>query len=159
MAESMQDLIDRLPQTGDVKWIGVRPGKRAAIDVLERVEADPAQGLVGDRYAGRSGGRQVTLIQWEHLPVVASVVGRADLDPATLRRNIAVAGINLLALKHRRFRVGGAVLEHTGSCDPCSLMEESLGPGGYNAMRGHGGITARVVEGGTIALGDPVAVI
>jgi len=157
MAESLQDLIDRLPRTGDVKWIGVRPEKRAAIDVLERVEADTAQGLVGDRYAGRGGGRQVTLIQWEHLPVIASVAGLVDLDPATLRRNIAVAGINLLALKHRRFRVGGAVLEYTGTCDPCSFMEQSLGPGGYNAMRGHGGITARVVDGGTIALGDPVA--
>ena len=68
MAESIQDLIARLPQTGDVKWIGVRPGKRAAIDVLERVEADAAQGLVGDRYAGRDGGRQVTLIQWSICP-------------------------------------------------------------------------------------------
>ena len=89
--------------------------------------------------------------------MIASVAGLADLDPAAIRRNIAVAGINLLALKHRRFRVGGAVLEHTGSCDPCSFMEQSLGPGGYNAMRGHGGITARVVDGGIIAVGDPVA--
>lgn len=151
--------MDRLPQTGEVKWIGVRPEKRAAVNVLERVEADTGRGLVGDRYAGRSGDRHVTLIQWEHLPVVASVVGGGDVDPAMLRRNVAVAGINLLALKNRRFAVGDAVLEYTGTCDPCSFMEETLGPGGYNAMRGHGGITARVVQGGAIAVGDRVAVV
>lgn len=157
MTETLQTLMGRLPQIGEVKWIGVRPAKRAAVEVLERVEADPEQGLVGDRYAGRSGKRQVTLIQWEHLPVVASVAGRENVDPARLRRNLAVAGINLLALKGRRFEIGGAVLEYTGPCDPCSFMEETLGPGGYNAMRGHGGITARVIRGGAIALGDRVA--
>ena len=79
------------------------------------------------------------------------------LDPALLRRNIVVAGLNLLALKGRRFRIGGALLEGSGPCEPCSRMEEALGPGGYNAMRGHGGITARVVEGGLIRVGDAVA--
>ena len=148
--------MDTLPQTGEVKWIGVRPAKRAAIRMLERVEADPAQGLVGDRYSGRSGERHVTLIQWEHLPVVASLVGLDGVVPEMFRRNIAVARINLLALKNKRFHVGDAVLEYTGTCDPCSFMEETLGPGGYNAMRGHGGITARVVQGGSIAVGDRV---
>lgn len=156
MTETLQTLMDRLPQTGEVKWIGVRPAKRAAIDVLEQVEADPGQGLVGDRYAGRNGERQVTLIQWEHLAAVASVAGLENVDPARLRRNLAVAGINLLALKNKRFEIGGVVLEYTGTCDPCSFMEEALGPGGYNAMRGHGGITARVIQGGAIALGDRV---
>lgn len=148
--------MNRLPQTGEVKWIGVRPEKRAPISVLDRVEADTRQGLVGDRYGGRSGERQVTLIQWEHLPVVAAVVGLQEVDPALLRRNIAVSGINLLALKDKRFEIGAALLEYTGTCDPCSFMEETLGPGGYNAMRGHGGITARVVAGRAIALGDRV---
>ena len=70
-----------------------------------------------------------------------------------------MAGVNLLALKSRRFRIGGAVFEATGPCDPCSRMEEALGPGGLNAMRGHGGITARVAESGAIRVGDAVQAI
>jgi MOSC domain-containing protein YiiM len=65
-----------------------------------------------------------------------------------------VSGINVLALKQARFRLGEALLEGTGPCEPCSRMEFALGPGGYNAMRGHGGITARVLASGWIGLGD-----
>ena len=69
-----------------------------------------------------------------------------------------VSGLNLLALKGKRFRIGSVVLEYTGLCHPCSKMETALGPGGYNAMQGHGGITAKVVEAGELAIGDAVHV-
>ncbi|SFD00881.1 MOSC domain-containing protein [Bosea sp. CRIB-10] len=121
---------------------------------VETAVADAGQGLLGDRYNGRSGSRQVTLIQREHLGAIASHLGLDLVAPDQLRRNIVVEGINLAALKDHHFRLGSALLAWTGECHPCSRMEEAFGPGGYNAVRGHGGITARVIEGGTIAIGD-----
>jgi MOSC domain-containing protein YiiM len=119
------------------------------------VEVIADHGLSGDHKAQRAGGkRQVTLIQREHLATVAQLLRREAIDPALLRRNLVVSGLNLLALRHERFRIGTVLFEGTGPCEPCSRMEEVLGAGGYNAMRGHGGITARVLSGGVIAVGD-----
>ena len=158
---TIAELKATLPQIGRVGWIGISPASRADIVTMAAVELLAGQGIVGDHHAkGRvESERQVTLIQSEHLVAVASLVGRDAVPPALVRRNVAVSGINLLALKGKQFRLGDAVLEHTGPCEPCSRMEEILGPGGYNAMRGHGGITARVLAGGTFRIGDEVAVL
>jgi MOSC domain-containing protein YiiM len=123
---------------------------------LERVRADPIGGLEGDHYAGKTHRqRQVTLIQREHLAAIAALMNH-PVEPETLRRNLLVSGIDLLGLKGRAIRVGTVILKVSGVCHPCSRMEEALGVGGYNAMRGHGGVTAEIVRGGLITQGDPV---
>ena len=152
-------LMARFPRAGEVAWIGLRPGRHAAMDAVDAVEAVAGRGLVGDRYASASGKRGVTLIQAEHLAAIASLAGHAGVAPATLRRNVVVRWIPLLALKDRRFRIGAVLLQGTGPCEPCSQMEAALGTGGYNAMRGMGGICARIVEGGTLRVGDAVQAI
>ncbi|MBT8399531.1 MAG: MOSC domain-containing protein [Rhodothermia bacterium] len=152
--------IDRFSQRsspGRVEWIGVRPARREEPTPVPTVQAVATKGLAGDHFAGKPGSaRQVTLIQHEHLVTVGSILGKEPVDPGLLRRNIAISGINLLTLRDRRFRIGAAVLEGSGPCHPCSRMEENLGEGGLNAMRGHGGITARIIESGEITLGDAV---
>ena len=155
--KTVRNYLDTLPQIGRVEWIGLSPGHRQLIVPVPLAVARVGTGLDDDYHArGGRSHRQVTLIQFEHLGVIASLAGHASLSPETFRRNIAVSGINLLALRERRFRIGAAILQGTGPCDPCSRMEEHLGPGGLNAMRGHGGITARVLTAGTIRVGDTV---
>ena len=149
-------LMATLPRPGRVEWIGLRPARGQAMASVEQIEAVTGKGLVGDRYASGSGKRGVTLIQAEDLPVIAVLSGHASVAPALLRRNVVVSGLPLIALKERRFRIGDVVLEGTGECDPCSNMEKALGPGGFNAMRNHGGLCARIVEGGVFRLGDAV---
>ncbi|UOQ52206.1 MOSC domain-containing protein [Hymenobacter cellulosivorans] len=155
-------MLATLPQQGRVEWIGIRPVRREPLLSLSEVEVLTDARLQGDHARVKTGGkRQVTLIQHEHLHAVAGFLGREQpVDPGRLRRNLVVSGLNLLALKNRRVQLGEEViLEITGECHPCSRMEEELGPGGYNAMRGHGGLTARIIQGGILRVGDTVRVL
>ena len=158
---TLDDRLTNVPQTGRVEWIGLSPETRGTIQPVTEVEARVGTGLEGDYHSRRrpGGKRQVTLIQHEHLPVVAALQGRSQITPDLLRRNVVVSGINLLSLKGLQFKIGEAVLQGTGPCDPCSRMDENLGAGGFQAMRGHGGLTARVIADGRICVGDRVEVL
>lgn len=155
--DNIKDLFNVFPRPGRVEWIGIRPERREPVVVVNEITVSGKKGITGDHYSGRSGNRHVTLIQAEHLPVVAALTGRDRLDPTLVRRNIVVSGLNLLALKDHQVQIGDAILEITGQCHPCSKMETALGAGGYNAMRGHGGMTAKVVQDGVIRVGDTVS--
>ena len=150
--ETLATLTARFPRAGQVDWIGLRPERRAPMVVVDHAEINEA-GLVGDR--SRKGKRAVTLVQAEHLPVIAALAGQA-VTPDILRRNLVISGINLGALRGRRLQIGEAVVAITTPCAPCSRMEEALGPGGYNAMRGHGGWCAIVAESGKVTVQDLV---
>ncbi len=155
-ASPLARLLRAPMRPGVVRWLALRPARRGDMAVADALRLDPDAGVQGDHYRSATTRlRQVTLIADTDLEAIGRCVGIA-VTPERLRRNIVVAGINLHALKGWRFRVGTAVLEATGACHPCSRMEETLGTGGYNAVRGHGGITARVVEPGEVRLDDAV---
>jgi len=159
---TVAQLLATLPQQGRLEWIGLRTARRTPPEEVLTAEVITDRYLAGDHASPKAGGkRQITLIQHEHLAAVAGFLGLAEpVAPGRLRRNLVVSGLNLLALKGRQIQIGEEViLDITGECHPCSRMEEELGPGGYNAMRGHGGLTAHIAQGGRLRVGDAVRVL
>ena len=146
---------------GTLEWIGVRPERKAALEQLDRVEAVARHGLQGDHRTEKKpgSGRQVTIISREFIRQIAYFLSRDDINPALLRRNLVVSGINLNAMRHQRFRIGQAMFEAGALCHPCSRMETALGKGGVAAMIGHGGLCCKIIEGGWLSVGDAVEVI
>lgn len=157
LGSPLQRLLDGPVRPGTVEWIGLRPARHAPVRVVTEATLETSTGVAGDHYSGSGGARQVSLIGEENLRAIASFLGREDVRPELLRRNFVVRGANLLALKGRRFRLGEALLEYTGECHPCSRMLELLGPCGYNAVRGQGGVLARVLLGGAVRVGDKLS--
>ena len=158
--QKVVELKSHFPFAGKVEWIGVRPYKGAVVEQKSSIKALTDHGLDGDKAGQRPGGkRQVTLIQAEYLDVIRSLMSTNELNFSDLRRNIAISGINLNALKDCTIRVGQAKLEITGFCHPCGKLEAQLGEGMFNALRGHGGLTSKVIDGGLIQVGDRLEVL
>jgi MOSC domain-containing protein YiiM len=133
-----------------------------SIEVLANV------GLADDRYATGKGfysgmsewDAHVTLIQKEPFDVLASEDG-VELDPKELRRNLVTRGVNLIPLIGREFRVGEQViLRARKAWPPCAHIVRFSGRTEiFKYVSKHCGIGADVLVGGTIRVGDPIAVI
>jgi len=149
--------LDNLP-AGKLEWIGVRPDRKVPMNVLGETMAIEGLGLAGDRRCegSRGSSRQATIISVEYIDTITRLLKQENMDPAILRRNLVVSGINLTALRHQRFQIGEALFEATALCHPCSRMELALGKHGVAAMLGHGGLCAKITGGGKIKVNDTV---
>lgn len=142
---------------GTLTWIGLRPERKAELEVVSQVMALQDLGLEGDHRCSKTPGsaRQVTIISEEYIQQTSHFLGK-DIEPGQLRRNLVVKDINLSALRHQVFRIGEAIFEATALCHPCSRMEQALGKGAVAAMLGHGGLCAKILKTGRIQLGDAI---
>lgn len=150
-------IMDGKPVTGEVIWIGVRPERRTPLAVCQEVQLVAGRGIKGDHYDQPDGDRQVTLVLAEDLQRAAADLGREGIDPALVRRNLVIRGIDLHASGRCRVRLGDCLIELTGDCHPCNRMDENLGDGGRRSLADRGGFTGRILVGGVIQVGDPVS--
>jgi MOSC domain-containing protein YiiM len=134
-----------------VAALHVSTGSRVPLTPLERVTAIESHGIEGDRHSLRNNRRAVLFMERE-------VLDGFGLKPGDVREQVTVSGLDLNRLPFgSRLRIGGAVFEVAGPCDPCERMEE-LQPGLQQRIDGRRGRFVRVVQGGAFEVGDPIAV-
>ncbi len=142
---------------GKVVTIHIARARRAAPEPLDEARLRPGRGLPGDHHDRAGAKRAVTLIDAERLERVSKKLGTA-VAPGASRRNIVVQGVDVAGLKTGALlRLGTALVEVRGPCEPCNRMNSSIGPGALAAMNGEGGVHVRVLEGGLVRPGDTVA--
>lgn len=142
---------------GIVTAIVLGGAAEAPLHSVESARAIAGRGLQGDRYADGAGtfspgggrGHDLTL-------VAAEVLEDAGIDPLEARRNLIVRGVDLDALRGRRFRIGAVQCLGQRRCEPCAHLERLTRPGVLRALAHRGGLRADILRGGDVRVGDPV---
>jgi MOSC domain len=149
---------------GVVEGIFITGEGSAAMERAEEVRTIEGCGIEGDRYCEGTGFWtrfedvcQVTLIEGEDLDYIEENFG-IRVKNGEHRRNIITRGIKLVDLRRKRFRAGDALLEYDRPRPPCRHVQEMSEPGMTRALRGRGGICARVIKGGLIRARDAIEV-
>lgn len=136
---------------GTVASLQICPAHRAPVQRVDSVQAVTDLGLEGDNHAQKGSTRQVLLMDEETLTVFGLTAGE-------VKENITTRGIPLNALPvGTRLRIGTALLEVTKECTPCGRMDE-IREGLRELLKGQRGMLARVIEGGSLSVGDGIAV-
>ncbi|WP_147418245.1 MOSC domain-containing protein [Salinisphaera sp. Q1T1-3] len=162
---------DEVMTTGAGRVVGlyVTAVAGAPMDAIDCAEAVAGQGLIGDRYqagcgtfSGRyaigEGARALSLIDTADIARCGERLGRS-IAPADLRRNLAIAGLDLLVLRGRRLVIGDVVVRLIGRCAPCGYLSRLLQADMRAGLYRGGGVRAAIETGGALRLGDRVTVI
>jgi MOSC domain-containing protein YiiM len=149
---------------GRLVGIARRPARRAPMEEITEGFVTTERGLEGDHKGPKFPRRQITVLareSWEAaLAELGGSGGPVALPWTTRRANLLVEGVVLPKARGAQVRLGPVLIEVTSPTQPCARMEEAH-PGLLKALHPdwRGGITARVLEGGLIRLGDPVVIV
>lgn len=126
------------------------PAGKHGIEEVDSVECVAGQGLRGDRFFGFKSDYkgQVTLFSWEVYQQLCVAHGDGNTSPARLRRNIIVEGADLNALVGVEFELQDVRLTGTEECRPCYWMDQAIGAGAEDWMKGRGGLRCRILSDG-----------
>lgn len=130
-----------------------RWGKGAAafpVSEVPRVHCLAGRGIEGDRFFDFKPDYkgQVTFFAWEEYERLCGLFTVHDKSPAAFRRNVITEGVDLNSLIGQEFELQGVKFRGSSECTPCEWMDEAFHPGAEEALRGVGGLRARILSDG-----------
>lgn len=137
-----------------VTALHVAKATRLPMRAVDHVEVEAGRGIVGDRYHG-TRHRHVTVQSQDDLDTASGIHG-AEVRAELTRRNVTISDGPVPRDPGARLRIGEVLLEVVRVAAPCKLLDDTIGPGAQEALRRRAGSVCRVLEGGTVRVGDPV---
>jgi MOSC domain-containing protein YiiM len=129
------------------------PGTHPTVS-MDSVNLVAGQGIEGDRFFGYKENYkgQITFFSHEVYAELCAKFAVTDKSPSSFRRNVLVSGVDLNSLIGREFTVQGVRFEGVCECTPCYWMDQSFHPGTEAALKGKGGLRARILEDGVLSV-------
>ena len=140
-----------MPQ-GTITNLHIARVKGTPSDPVQEATATSGLGLEGDRSGYEGNTRQVLFVDKE-------ILDGAGLAPGQVKENITVTGMNVSQIHPGQvFTIGDDVtLEAVGDCEACGKMD-AIRMGLMDEIQGKRGMLAKVINGGSIKVGDSVTV-
>ena len=129
---------------------------RHEIVSVNSIRCVAGRGIEGDRYLDykKDWKGQISFIDRKVIDEVMASLGMSELDDSVFRRNVVVSGIDLNDLIGKSFRIGGASFLGTEECSPCFWMDQAVGEGAHELLKGRGGLRCKILESGELSLGE-----
>ena len=110
------------------------------------------RGVRGDRfldYRDHYPG-QITFFADEVYGALCRELNVTDKPPSVFRRNVITSGVDLNSLIGVAFEVQGVQFLGVEECKPCYWMDRAFHPGAAAALKGRGGLRARILCDGVL---------
>ena len=130
---------------------GQTAGEHATISVPQ-VECIASKGLIGDRFFDYRDDYkgQITFFAWETYEELCRRFGVTDKNPGVFRRSVVTCGVDLNEWIGKQFEIQGVLFEGTQEASPCSWMNYAFCEGAEAALKGRGGLRARILTDGIL---------
>ncbi|HEY2712910.1 MAG TPA: MOSC domain-containing protein [Chthoniobacterales bacterium] len=134
---------------------GEKPGDFPIVEA-SKIECVAGRGIRGDRYFDfrQDYKGQITFFSREVFDLMSEHFGLTNKSPGVLRRNVIVSDVDLMGLIGVDFILQGIEFRGTAHCAPCFWMETAFAPGAEKFLAGRGGLRARILTDGWLAVGD-----
>jgi len=140
--------------SSDHNYVGHHGQSSGKHPILEResLECVAGRGIKGDRYYDHKANfkGQITFFSDEIRIKLQNQLGVEPMEASVFRRNVIVEGTDLNTLIGKEFEVQGIRFLGTEECRPCYWMDEAFSPGAHEALKGNGGLRARILSSGTL---------
>jgi MOSC domain-containing protein YiiM len=133
-----------------------RPAGGHPIIECDEVLCVAGRGILGDRFFDHKENYkgQITFFASEVFEDVCWELGVRGQSPGVLRRNVITVGVDLNSLIGVEFVLQEVRFAGVEECRPCYWMDQALAPGAEAALRGRGGLRARILDDGTLRVGS-----
>ena len=127
------------------------PGTNPMVEVDE-VICEAGKGIVGDRFHNYKEDYkgQITFFSLEVYNDISEMFAMEDLSPSAFRRNVIISGIDLNSLIDNEFKLQGINFLGTQEAAPCYWMNSAIAEGAEEAMKGKGGLRAKILTNGRL---------